>query len=59
MTDADGRRILERLADVASRASGLDLLIVFGSRARGDGHAHSDWDSGYLATPGADLEGWR
>jgi hypothetical protein len=33
---------------------GLELLLLFGSRARGDTHARSDWDFGYLARPGFD-----
>lgn len=28
---------------------GLRLLVLFGSRARGDAQAGSDWDFGYLA----------
>jgi predicted nucleotidyltransferase len=47
--------ILERIRDVTSRPAGLELLMLFGSRARGDVHAGSDWDFGYLATPGADI----
>jgi predicted nucleotidyltransferase len=55
MADADPPDVLERIRDVASRAPGLDLLILFGSRARGDVHARSDWDFAYLATPAADV----
>jgi predicted nucleotidyltransferase len=28
---------------------GLKLLVLYGSRARGDAHSHSDWDFGYIA----------
>lgn len=35
----------------------LRLLVLFGSRARGDNHMGSDWDFGYLADPGLDIEG--
>lgn len=30
------------------------LLLLFGSQARGEAHAASDWDFGYLADPGFD-----
>ena len=46
MTDRD----VALLAATAAKASGLDLLVLFGSRARGDGNARSDWDVGYLAS---------
>lgn len=42
---------LERVTDLARESPGLDLLVLFGSRARGDSHPGSDWDFGYLATP--------
>ncbi len=47
--------LLEPLRNAARRASGLELLVLFGSRARGDAHTGSDWDFGYLATPAADI----
>jgi predicted nucleotidyltransferase len=36
---------------------GLDLLFLFGSRARGDVHAASDWDFAYLGATHVDVEG--
>ena len=33
---------------------GLTLLVLFGSRARGDNQPCSDWDFGYVASPGFD-----
>lgn len=33
----------------------LRLLVLYGSRARGDGHPGSDWDLGYLADDGLDV----
>jgi predicted nucleotidyltransferase len=39
----------ERIKSLARELSGLDLLLLFGSRARGDVHPRSDWDFGYLA----------
>jgi predicted nucleotidyltransferase len=43
---------LQSVTDLARTSPGLELLILFGSRARGDSHPESDWDFGYLATPG-------
>ena len=43
----DGRlRELERLA---RQQNGLQLLVLYGSRARDEAHRASDWDLGYLA----------
>jgi predicted nucleotidyltransferase len=52
-----GRNVntIDRVRDVASRTSGLSLLALFGSRARADAHAHSDWDFGYLADDTLDV----
>ena len=47
----------DRLAAIARSTAGLDLLIVFGSRARGDARPDSDWDIGYLANETADVPG--
>lgn len=41
-------------ADLLDRHVGLRLLVLLGSRARGDAHELSDWDVGYLSTEGAD-----
>lgn len=38
----------------AEAVGGLDLLVLFGSRARGDARGDSDWDFGYLASGGCD-----
>lgn len=42
---------VERLATLARETRGLDLLLLFGSRAGGrtDARPTSDWDLGYLA----------
>ncbi len=37
------------LRAVAARQRGLTLLVLFGSRARGDAAAHADWDFGFLS----------
>jgi uncharacterized protein len=41
--------LLDRVSEAARREPGLELLVLFGSRARGDAHERSDWDFGYLA----------
>lgn len=45
---------LRAVARLGSRASGLDLLVLHGSRSRGDSHALSDWDFAYRAGPAFD-----
>lgn len=42
--------VLSALQRVGAETPGLDLLMLFGSRARGDAHDGSDWDFGYLAS---------
>ena len=42
---------IERIIVQARQSPGLELLLLFGSRARGDVHPGSDWDLGYLAGP--------
>lgn len=42
------------LAAVAAAHPALQLLVLFGSRARGDAQSTSDWDFGYVATEGFD-----
>ena len=39
----------DRIASVASGHPGLRVLLLFGSRARGDAAPTADWDLGYLA----------
>lgn len=39
---------------IGARHPGLHLLVLFGSRARDDARAESDWDLGYLAAAGFD-----
>jgi hypothetical protein len=41
---------LGAIVDVARATPGLEALFLFGSRARGDAAAGSDWDFGYLAS---------
>ena len=40
---------LARIKDLAASEPGLDLLVLFGSRARDDARTDSDWDFGYIA----------
>jgi predicted nucleotidyltransferase len=42
------------IAALVARHPQLRLLVLFGSRARGDHRADSDWDFGYLAGAGLD-----
>jgi predicted nucleotidyltransferase len=46
----------EQLAALGARHPALRLLVLFGSRARGDAREQSDWDLGYLAGPGMDAD---
>ncbi|GLZ51798.1 hypothetical protein Acsp07_14150 [Actinomycetospora sp. NBRC 106378] len=48
----------EIAAALAGRAAlgGVELLVLHGSRARGDARPSSDWDLGYVAAPGADVD---
>jgi predicted nucleotidyltransferase len=55
MTDSP-RGALDLAAEAAARHSALDLLLLFGSRARGDARGASDWDFAYLSRPGLDFE---
>lgn len=40
---------LQQVTELARTSPGLELLVLFGSRARGDSHSRSDWDFGYLS----------
>lgn len=42
--------VRDALVQQARNAPALELLLLFGSRARSDAHAGSDWDLGYLAS---------
>ena len=47
--------VVKGLRSVAGRQRGLTLLVLFGSRARGDAAAHADWDFGYLSDGSVNL----
>lgn len=42
--------------DIAARHPGLRLLVLFGSRARGEARTDSDWDFAFAGAPEVDLE---
>ena len=44
----------EQLADIGARHPNLRLLLLFGSRARGNAQEGSDWDLGYLGSESFD-----
>ena len=46
--------MIRDLHSVAARQRGLTLLVLFGSRARGDAAAHADWDFGFLSDGAVD-----
>lgn len=50
--------LAERLKATAQKA-GLDLLVLFGSRARHQARSDSDWDLGFLANNAVDQEALR
>ena len=45
----------DRALAEAADGTGIKLLVLFGSRVRGEVHAHSDWDFGYLGEGGCDV----
>ena len=47
--------IFDVLASAARASRGIDLLILFGSRAQGGPRPGADWDFGYLADETADV----
>ena len=49
--------LLDALAAAARATVGLELLVLYGSRARGDARRNADWDFGYLADEAADVAG--
>lgn len=53
------RRRFDAIADAARRCPGLELLLLHGSRARGDWVPGSDWDIGYVADPELDVVSMR
>ena len=54
MTSRASGDLVDTLARTAQDMPGIELLLLFGSRAREESHSRSDWDLGYLATSDAD-----
>ena len=54
----DSSPVIDTLAQAARATPGLEVLMLFGSRARGDAHPGSDWDLGYLASDVLDVDAW-
>lgn len=46
---------IRRLVPIAAGYEDITLMVVYGSRARGDHHARSDWDIGYLSSTPVDI----
>jgi uncharacterized protein len=46
----------QSISKAASTIEGLRLLVLFGSRARGDHRGDSDWDFGYLGSIALDAD---
>jgi predicted nucleotidyltransferase len=55
----DDATALRAISEVSRRHPGLQLAVVFGSRARGDATSASDWDVGYLGNEALDRDGLR
>lgn len=51
---SDAKSVIRALRALAARQRGLTLLVLFGSRARGDVSAQSDWDFGFLSDTSVD-----
>jgi predicted nucleotidyltransferase len=50
-------QLLAAVARIVARYPALKLLVLFGSRARGDARPESDWDVGFTGHPELDQEG--
>src|SRR5947209_12939967 len=58
MKPAD-QEIAERLGEAAKHVDGLQLLLVYGSRARGDTQPLSDWDLAVIGSPTFDADAFQ
>jgi predicted nucleotidyltransferase len=45
----------QQIIECCQKYPEVDLFMLFGSRARGDNKAESDWDFGYVAKKNCDL----
>ena len=48
--------MIDQIARIAKTSPHLELLVLHGSRARGDAHARSDWDFAFIGAPGFDAD---
>jgi hypothetical protein len=55
MQPVDAPVTRERLVSAVRGFAGLDVLLLYGSRARDDAQARSDWDFGYLGSVSLDV----
>ena len=49
----------DAIRQIAVHTAGLQLLVLHGSRSRHDARSDSDWDFGYLANAGFDVDALR
>jgi predicted nucleotidyltransferase len=54
MTFSVSDALVDAMADAGRATPGLELLLLFGSRARGDAQPAADWDLAYRAAHGFD-----
>jgi predicted nucleotidyltransferase len=48
--------VFEQALAEAAKGTGIKLLVLFGSRARGEVHPHSDWDFSYIGDGRFDVD---
>ncbi len=56
MPETSGDASVDAIREVAHRTPGLDFLVLFGSRARGDARDDSDWDLAYQGESSLDAD---
>lgn len=59
MRDETSGGELDAIRSIARGRRGLELLVLFGSRGRGDSSIESDWDLGYVGGGGFEAEPLR
>lgn len=59
MHQAYNQSVDHKAISEAAQKSGMHMLVLFGSRVRGQVHAHSDWDFGFLAGEQTDVDRLR
>ncbi len=56
VSDPISSPLRDALARIGAGCHELELLVLFGSRARADAREQSDWDFGYLGAAGLDAD---